>query len=58
MESLMKLVADSFARHGIEPLSAAAEQLLDPGPKPLLPQSPESLPQHNFSKSPFGDPAP
>ena len=57
MESLIQLVADSFARHGLDPLPASGRQPVEPDPKPL-PQSPETLPQHNFLKGPAEDPAP
>ena len=57
MESLIQLVADSFARHGVDALPASG-QFVDPGLKPVLPQSPENLPPHDFRKSPTEDPAP
>ena len=58
MENLIQLVAESFARHGLEALPADDRKLVEPGTKPALPQSPESLPQHSFGKSPAEDPAP
>lgn len=58
MENLIQLVADSFARHGLEALPATDRNQVEPGTKPALPQSLESLPQHDFRKSPSGDPSP
>ncbi len=58
MENLMQLVADSFARHGLEALPATDRNLVEPGTKPALLQSLDSLPQHDFRKSPAEDPAP
>ena len=56
MENLIQLVADAFARHGLEALPADDRNLVEPA-KPA-PQSLDSLPQHDFRKSPVGDPAP
>lgn len=58
MENLIQLVADSFARHGLESLPAADRNLVEPGTTPALPPFPESLPQHSFGKSPAQDLAP
>lgn len=58
MEHLIQLVADSFARHGLEALPANDRNLVEPGAKPALPQPLDFLPQHNFGKSPVEDPAP
>lgn len=58
MENLIQLVADSFARHGLEALPASDRNQVDPGTKPALPQSLDSLPQHDFRKSLVEDPAP
>lgn len=58
MENLIQLVADSFARHGLEALPADDRNLVEPGAKPALPQSLDSLPQHDFRKSLAEDPAP
>ena len=58
MENLIQLVADSFARYGLEALPATDRSQVGPGNKPALPQSIESLPQHRFAKSPVEDPAP
>ena len=57
MESLIQLVADSFARHGLEPLPVQDHEAVPQATKPL-PQSPETLLEHNFMKSPAEDPAP
>lgn len=58
MENLIQLVAESFVRHGLEALPATDRNQVEPGTKPALPQSLESLPQHSFAKSLVEDPAP
>jgi hypothetical protein len=60
MESLIELVAASFARHGIE-CPADNSQLARPTAQPIRPAEPiltTALPEHNFRKSLQGDPAP
>jgi len=62
MEGLIKLVAASFARHGIE-CPAADSQLARPvEPKFAIPLSEPALPtellEHNFRKSLQADQAP
>lgn len=69
MESLIELVAASFARHGIEcrdsnvgatERSSAADSPFDPN-QAALPQEPalkSALPDHNYRRTLQGDPAP
>jgi hypothetical protein len=53
MEDLMKLVADSFARYGIEcPAPGPA-----PAASPAEPTPPAKLPEHNYSKKIQVEPA-
>jgi hypothetical protein len=49
MESLIQLVAESFARHGIECPTAALPMSESPIP-PAAPQ-PAALPEHNYRKT-------
>lgn len=58
MEGLFRLVAESFARHGIEVSSATDVQPAE-SPTPAL-EAPLSiaLPEHNFRQSAKSDPAP
>ena len=74
MESLMKLVAASFARHGIECPEFVERPASSPVPanvgvdapglasaqaiRPAEPTLATALPEHNFRKSLQGDPAP
>ncbi len=48
MENLFQLVADSFARHGIE--STAQEEPATPAIRPAEPILPTELPDHNYRK--------
>ena len=58
MDNLIQLVAESFARHGIDALPVSDEKPSTPGKAPILPQGPEVLPRHDFRKSLVEDPAP
>jgi len=61
MESLIELVAASFARHGIE-CPAADSQWARPlptkSPQASCPAEPSALPEHNYRQRAQGDPAP
>jgi hypothetical protein len=50
MEDLMKLVADSFLRHGIE--CPAGDSVLAPVSRPTEPPPISALPEHSFRKKP------
>jgi hypothetical protein len=50
MEDLMKLVADSFVRHGIE--CPAGDSALAPVSRPTEPPAISALPEHSFRKKP------
>jgi hypothetical protein len=62
MQSLIELVAASFARHGIEPakpVEQASSVTADSAhTQPAEPTLVTALPEHNFRKSLQGDPAP
>ena len=58
MESLIQLVAESFARHGIDSLPVSDYKPAETGPRPALPEGPEILPLHDFRKALVEDPAP
>jgi hypothetical protein len=58
MEVLIRLVADSFARHGIEALPVTGQQPSEPSQRLAVPQLLEVLPEHNYRKSPPPDPIP
>lgn len=49
MESLIQLVAESFARHGIECPSTALP--ISESPVPVQASLPATLPEHNYRKN-------
>jgi len=67
MESLIELVAASFARHGIECPGADSQLVWGRATSPVQahalaqitrPAEPTALPEHNYRRSPQADPAP
>ena len=59
MEGLMQLVAESFARHGIDVSPASDPKPADPTTRALAETVlPAALPEHNYRKGSTPDPTP